>query len=55
MTRKIITTFLDVPGPLKECWQAHFEGDEPNDDGHMTVGYGTTPQEAEADLLDVAT
>lgn len=52
MTRKIITTFVYPPIPVRCCdWQAHFDGDEPNDDGQMLVGRGATEQEAIDDLL----
>ena len=45
--RKIITTFVDPPIPIRSCdWQAHFDGDEPDDDGQMLVGRGSTEQEA---------
>ncbi len=30
---------------------AAFEDDEPDDDGHMLVGWGSTPEEAIADLI----
>lgn len=34
-------------------WQAHFDGDEPNDDGQMLVSRGATEQEAIEDLLEL--
>ena len=34
--RKIITTFIYPPIPIRSCdWQAHFDGDEPDDNGQM--------------------
>lgn len=52
--RKVITTFVDAPVPIRDCWQAHFDGDEPNDDGQMMVGRGATEREAVQDLIDMA-
>lgn len=53
MTRKIITTFVYPPIPVRNMdWQAHFDGDEPNDDGHMLTGEGATEAEAIADLIE---
>ncbi|CAB4202915.1 hypothetical protein UFOVP1623_13 [uncultured Caudovirales phage] len=50
---KIITTFVYPPISIRSCdWQAHFDGDEPNDEGQMLVGIGATEQEAINDLLD---
>lgn len=55
MERKIITTFVYPPIPVRDCdWQAHFDGDEPDDDGRMLVGIGATEQDAINDLLDQA-
>lgn len=31
---------------------AHYDGDEPDDDGNMDAGYGKTREEAIKDLLD---
>ena len=51
--RKIVTSFVYPPIPIRSCdWQAHFDGDEPDDDGRMLVGYGSTEQEAINDLMD---
>lgn len=53
--RKIITAFMYPPIPVRSFdWQAHFDGDEPNDDGQMKCGHGATEAEAIADLLDGA-
>lgn len=53
MSRKIITTFVYPPIPVRNYdWQAHYDGDEPDDDGHMLVGRGATEQEAVEDLKD---
>lgn len=52
MGRKIITTYVYPPIPIRSMdWQAHFDGDEPNDNGAMLVGRGATEQEAIDDLL----
>lgn len=53
MARKIITTFVYPPIPVREMdWQAHFDGDEPDDDGHMEVGRGRTEKLAVLDLIE---
>ncbi len=53
LERKIITTFVYPPIPVRDCdWQAHYDGDEPNDDGHMRVGRGRTEQDAINDLKE---
>lgn len=53
MSRRIITTLVYPPIPVRNMdWQAHFDGDEPNDDGQMKCGHGATEQEAIDDLLD---
>jgi len=53
MPRKIITTFVYPPIPVRNCdWQAHYDGDEPDDDGRMFAGRGATEQEAIDDLKD---
>jgi hypothetical protein len=50
--RKIITTFVCPPVPFRRAdWQAHFDGDEPDDDGRMRVGRGATEQDAIDDLM----
>lgn len=50
--RKIITSFWMKPIPPRQFdWEAYFDGDEPDDDGHMKAGYGITEQDAVCDLL----
>lgn len=50
--RKIVTNFWAKPIPPRQFdWSAHFDGDEPNDDGHMTMGYGATERDAIDDLI----
>ena len=50
-TRKIITEHIYPSIPIRQFdWSAHWDGDEPNDDGHMHIGYGVTETEAIADL-----
>ena len=40
------------PIPIRDFdWQAYFDNDEPDDDGHMLTGNGPTEQEAIDDLL----
>lgn len=54
VTRKIITSFVYPPIPARDMdWQAHFDGDEPNDDRQMLVSRGATEQEAIEDLLEL--
>ena len=51
--RKIILTHSFPPIPVRNLdWQAHFDGDEPDDDGRMQVGHGATEAEAIRDLID---
>lgn len=51
-SRKIITTAVFPPIGTRDCdWQAHFDGDEPDDNGHMLVGRGATEQDAIHDLM----
>lgn len=51
--RKIITTFVYPPIPVRNCdWSAHLDGDEPDDDGRMTVGRGETEADAIKDLIE---
>jgi len=51
--RKIVSTHVHPPIPIRNFdWQAHFDGDEPNDDGQMMCGYGRTEALAIADLLE---
>lgn len=53
MNPKIITTFVYPPIPIRSLdWSAHFDGDEPDDDGHMLVGRGATEGEAIQDLKE---
>lgn len=50
---KIVTNYWAKPIPDRRFdWCATFDGDEPNDNGHMPQGYGTTEQEAIADLVN---
>jgi hypothetical protein len=52
-TPKIITTFVYPPIPIRSMdWQAHYDDDEPNDDGQMATGSGQTEAEAIQDLID---
>ena len=52
MSRKIITNYWAKPIPIRQFdWSAHFDDDEPNDEGQMLMGYGRTEQEAIDDLL----
>lgn len=49
---KIVANFVYPPIPIRSFdWSAHFDGDEPDDDGHMRMGYGRTEQEAIDDLV----
>lgn len=51
-TRKIVTNYWRKPIPTdKFDWSAHFDDDEPNDDGRMVQGYGATEAAAIADLM----
>ena len=48
---KIVTNYWAKPIPDRQFdWSAHYDGDEPNDDGQMMVGYGNTKEEAIIDL-----
>ena len=50
--RKIVTNFIYPPIPLRQFdWCAHFDDEEPDDEGHMQCGYGKTEQDAIDDLL----
>jgi hypothetical protein len=52
---KIITNYWAKPIPDRQFdWSAWCDGDEPNDNGQMMVGYGRTEAEAIADLRIVA-
>ena len=49
---EIILTHVYPPIPIRQFdWQAHFDGDEPNDNGSMRVGHGRTEAEAVNDLI----
>lgn len=50
---RIQTNFWMKPIPPRQFdWSAWRDGDEPNDDGQMTIGYGATEQDAINDLLE---
>ncbi len=50
---EIKTNYWPKPGPLRNFdWAAWYDGDEPNDDGSMAMGYGSTEEKAIADLRD---
>jgi hypothetical protein len=50
--RRVVTHNIWPPIPLRQFdWCAHYDGDEPDDDGNMNCGYGKTEQEAIDDLL----
>jgi len=50
---EIIVDFIYPPIPIRTFdWQATWDGDEPDDNGHMLVGYGLTPLDAIWDLLE---
>lgn len=50
--RKIVTNFWMKPIPPRQFdWEAHFDGDEPDDDGRTKCGYGATEFDAVADLI----
>jgi hypothetical protein len=51
--RKIVTAYWAKPVPSNQFdWSAWFDGDEPNDDGQMMIGYGATELDAIDDLKD---
>jgi len=53
MPPKIITHYWMKPIPPRQFdWSAWRDGDEPNDDGQMNIGYGATEEEAIADLKE---
>jgi hypothetical protein len=55
MMRKICTDYWRKPGPTdKFDWMAWFDDDEPDDNGNMMAGYGSTEAEAIADLKELA-
>ncbi len=48
----IVTRYWAKPIPLRQFdWEAWRDGDEPNDAGHMPVGFGRTEEEAINDLV----
>lgn len=50
--RKIVTHGWAKPIPDRNFdWQAYFDDDEPDDNGHMLMGHGRTEEDAIADLL----
>lgn len=50
--RHIITEFVYPPIPIRNHdWQARYDDDEPNDEGQMPLGHGTTEFEAVIDLV----
>ena len=52
---KIVTNYWAKPIPDRQFdWSAWRDGDEPNDNGQMRIGYGRTEAEAIADLRIVA-
>ncbi len=52
MTHGITITYIYPPIPDRTCdFQATFDDDEPDDNGHMTCGFGRTPLQALIDLL----
>jgi hypothetical protein len=49
----ILTRHWNKPIPLRQFdWEAWRDGDEPNDNGQMLVGYGRTESEAINDLIE---
>jgi len=49
---KIVAHFVYPPIPIRTCdWQAVYDDDEPNDDGHMPAGLGRTEADAVLDLI----
>jgi hypothetical protein len=50
---RIRTDFIYPPIPVRQFdWQAIYDDDEPDDDGHMAHGNGATETEAIADLIE---
>lgn len=50
---KIRVDFVYPPIPIRTCdYSAYYDDDEPDDDGHMAAGSGSTAEEAIADLLE---
>ena len=53
MPHRIVTTHVYPPIPDRHFdWQAHYDDDEPNDDGHMAAGHGPTEAAAVLDLIE---
>jgi hypothetical protein len=51
----ITVHFAHPPIPNRKFdWCAKYDNDEPDDDGNMLMGYGKTPVEAVADLIENA-
>ena len=51
--RNIVTTHVYPPIPIRTMdWQAHLDGDEPDDDGRMMAGHGATEADAVKDLIE---
>lgn len=49
---KIKTDFWLKPIPIRTSdWLAFYDGNEPNDNGHMAFGEGETETQAIADLI----
>jgi hypothetical protein len=47
------TSFWLKPIPTNQFdWCAWYDGDEPNDSGQMSTGYGATEMDAIDDLID---
>jgi hypothetical protein len=52
---KIVTNYWRKPGGCNHFdWSARFDDDEPDDDGHMLQGWGSTESIAIEDLLRLA-
>lgn len=50
----IITCYWRKPIPTDAYdWTAHFDGDEPDDNGNMLVGHGSTEMSAKYDLIEL--
>ena len=48
-----MTEFVNPPIPIRDCdWAATYDGDEPDDNGHMLIGRGRTEAEAIQNLKD---
>lgn len=49
----IDTNYWAKPIPIRQFdWSAHYDNEEPNDDGQMDVGYGRTEADAVVDLIE---